>query len=246
MVKTEVNDRASIVQMMFSQIAPNYDQMNRIMTFGQDSRWRKTVIQRAAIPPGGRLLDLGTGTGDLSKTAIMQEPSIHVIGADFTLTMMQVGKQHLTGANPSSGVIDWLGADAAFTPFEASLFDAVVSGFLLRNVVDLQRCLSEQLRVLKPGGMCVALDTTPPPENFLSPFLKFHLHTLIPILGRLIAKQEAAYRYLPETTEGFLRPEQLAARFREAGFESVGFELRMLGTIAIHWGRKPDVKSISL
>ena len=233
---------AGSVQAMFERIAPSYDLMNRIMTFGQDLRWRRSVIQRAALPPDGWLLDLGTGTGDLVSTALECEPAIKVVAADFTLKMMQVGSAQTSKQRKD---IHWLGADAAAVPFEDNTFDAVISGFLLRNVSDLQHCLSEQLRVLKPGCICVALDTSPPPNSPFRPIIEFHLHTVIPTLGRLIADQSEAYRYLPETTEGFLQPELLASRFQDAGFEAVSFERYMFGTIAIHWGRKPVEREIS-
>jgi demethylmenaquinone methyltransferase / 2-methoxy-6-polyprenyl-1,4-benzoquinol methylase len=187
-------------------------------------------------------LDLGSGTGDLVRTALKQESSIHAFAADFTLTMMRIGKQRQSDGVQHGLSIRWVGADAAYVPFDENTFDAVVSGFLLRNVIDLQKCLAEQFRVLKPGGLCVALDTSPPPKNILRPILEFHLHKVIPTLGRLIANQADAYHYLPETTEGFLRPEQLAERFETTGFESISFERRMFGTIAILWGCKPGGK----
>ena len=88
----------------------------------------------------------------------------------------------------------------------------MVSGFLLRNVSDLERSLGEQFRILKPGGRIVTLDTSPPPNNLLAPFIRFHLHTIIPFLGRMLTGQAEAYHYLPDSTEGFLQPEQLASR----------------------------------
>jgi len=232
-------ERARYVQEMFARIAPRYDLMNRVMTFGQDLRWRRAVLRRAAIHHGGWLLDLGAGTGDLVSTALALQPSLHAVAADFTLAMMRFGQQREDMGGADGQSISWLGADAARLPFTDGRFDAVVSGFLLRNVVDLPGCLAEQLRVLKPGGRLVALDTTPPPDTALQPVLKFHLHTVIPALGDWIAGQEEAYRYLPISTESFLEPEQLADRLAAAGFQSVGFERRMFGTIAIHWGQKP-------
>jgi len=117
-------------------------------------------------------------------------------------------------------------------------FDAVTSGYLMRNVADLPRALAEQWRVLKLGGRLVCLDTTPPPRNVLRPFLNFHLHVIIPVLGRLVAGASDAYTYLPESTEHFLTAEQLAERLRQAGFREVHFRRLMLGTMAVHWGTK--------
>jgi demethylmenaquinone methyltransferase/2-methoxy-6-polyprenyl-1,4-benzoquinol methylase len=109
----------------------------------------------------------------------------------------------------------------------------------MRNVADVQRAWAEQQRVLKPGGRVVCLDTTPPPRNVLRPFIEFHLHLVIPALGKMIAGDSDAYTYLPDSTEGFLSAEALADRMRDAGFREVGFRRLMFGTMALHWGVKP-------
>jgi demethylmenaquinone methyltransferase / 2-methoxy-6-polyprenyl-1,4-benzoquinol methylase len=236
-------ERARYVQEMFSRIAQHYDLMNRVMTGGQDIRWRKAVVSLAGLPAGGWLLDLGAGTGDLGREALRQQPDGLVLAADFTLEMMRIGQERLHRQPLPTGRLFWSAADAIRLPFPERTFEAVVSGFLLRNVTDVPGCLSEQYRVLKPGGRLVALDTTPPPRTLIAPLIRFHLHTVIPSLGRLIAGQAEAYQYLPDSTEGFLEPEQLAARLQEAGFEEVRYQRRMFGTIAIHWARKPVLQA---
>ncbi len=188
--------RPSAIRELFGRIAPRYDLMNRLMTAGQDKRWREDVIRRA----------------------------------HFTLEMMREGQKR--------GILPWLGADALQLPFRDRTFDSVVSGFLMRNVHDVQQALREQLRILKPGGHIVVLDTTKPKRNLLSPFIWTHFHIVLPVLGRLIAGQASAYSYLSQSTEGFLRAEQLAARMAAVGFHQIGFQVRMFGTIAIHWGQR--------
>lgn len=230
--KVEQQKHPQKVRAMFSRIAPNYDRMNRIMTLAQDLRWRREVIQRAALAERGWLLDLGAGTGDLAMEALRQTPGASVIAADFTLPMMQVGRQ----GKPST--ILWCAADALNLPFADESFEAVVSGFLLRNVTDVERSLGEQYRVLKRGGWVVCLDTTQPQANLFSPLVNFHLNQVIPTLGRWLAGDGAAYTYLPQTTQSFLSAETLAELLERAGFREVGFQRRMLGTIAIHWGVK--------
>jgi demethylmenaquinone methyltransferase/2-methoxy-6-polyprenyl-1,4-benzoquinol methylase len=227
--------RAGYVQDMFARIAPRYDLMNRLMTAGQDGSWRREVIRRAELPPGGALLDLGTGTGDLAMEAKLQCPDCRPIAADFTLEMMRVGQ-----GRPRADLLHWSAADTLDLPFPEHTFDAVVSGFLMRNVGDIARALREQYRVLKPGGQLVILDTTRPPENLISPFIRFHLHVIIPTLGRLITGHSEAYTYLPESTEKFLRAEALVAHLARAGFRQIGFRRRMLGTVAIHWGARQE------
>ena len=223
-------ERATYVQKMFTQIAGRYDLMNKLMTGGQDIRWRKMVIKLARMDNSSALLDLGTGTGDLAREAANQFPQAKVIASDFTHEMMRVGKR-ISPLNFST-------ADALKLPFIDSSFDAVTSGFLMRNVIDLQKAIEEQFRVLKNGGRIVILDTTRPKKNILSPFIWIHMHVIIPTLGTILTGQREAYNYLPDTTEGFVTAEELASRMVVAGFKNVNFKRLMFGTIAIHWAEK--------
>ena len=222
--------RAAYIQSMFAQIAKRYDLMNRFMTGGQDIHWREQVVRLARLKQNACLLDIGTGTGDLAREALAQFPQAKVIAADFTFEMMRVGQ--------NKGKLNFSSADALRLPFQDALFDAVVSGFLMRNVIDLQKAIQEQYRVLKKGGRIVILDTTRPKKNILSPFIRFHMHVVIPALGRLITGASEAYRYLPQSTEGFVTAEELASRMAAAGFKKINYERLMFGTIAIHWGEK--------
>ena len=223
-------ERAAYVQTMFARIAGHYDLINRLMTGGQDIRWRKRVIELARLTPHSRLLDIGTGTGDLARQALAKSPQARIVAVDFTLEMMRVGQRR--------GSLNFSSADALRLPFPNSSFDAVVSGFLMRNVIDLQRALQEQYRVLKKGGRIVILDTTRPKKNILSPLIRLHMHILIPILGGLLTGSKEAYRYLPESTEKFVTAEELAARMASAGFKKINYQRLMFGTIAIHSGVK--------
>jgi len=223
-------ERSKYVQSMFTKIAHRYDVMNRLMTGGQDIRWRKQVIKLARLKPSASLLDLGTGTGDLAREALLQEPQAKVTAADFTIEMMRVGKK--------SGSLQFSAADALNLPFKETTFDAVVSGFLMRNVTDIQQALKEQYRTLKPGGRIIILDTTRPKKNILSPFIWIHMHFIIPTVGGLLSGERDAYNYLPDTTENFLTAEQLASRMIAVGFKKVDFKRLMFGTIGMHWGEK--------
>ncbi|MGB9640176.1 MAG: ubiquinone/menaquinone biosynthesis methyltransferase [Anaerolineales bacterium] len=223
---------ALYVQNMFGRIAQRYDLMNRVMTAGQDIHWREEAIRLAQIPKGGKILDIGAGTGDLSREALQQQPLCHPIAADFTLEMMQVGRRN------TDHHFSWCSADATRLPFRSETFDAVVSGFLLRNVTDITQALHEQYRVLKSGGRIVCLDTTRPKPNLFSPAINFHLNIIIPFLGKIIAGDGDAYSYLPQSTQHFLFAEELAEKMQQANFQNVSFKRFMFGTIAIHWGVK--------
>jgi demethylmenaquinone methyltransferase/2-methoxy-6-polyprenyl-1,4-benzoquinol methylase len=235
MAHLQGQDRADYVQDMFARIAGRYDTMNRLMTFGQDVRWRQYVIRQANLPAGGRLLDIATGTGDIADEGQRQVPGLRAVGGDFTIEMMRAG-QHLPGRE----TICWTAADTLALPFPDNTFDAVTSGFLMRNVIDVAGAFREQWRVTRPGGRVVVLESSPPKDNLLKPFIKIHLNTVIPTLGRLITGEADAYRYLPDSTQGFQGPDELAATMRAAGFVDVGYRLFMFGTIAVHVGTKAD------
>ncbi|HVM71998.1 MAG TPA: ubiquinone/menaquinone biosynthesis methyltransferase [Anaerolineales bacterium] len=223
-------ERARYVHNVFGRIAKRYDLMNRLMTAGQDIRWRRQTIKRLRLLPGERLLDLGAGTGDLGRAALRQQPAIRLVSADFSLDMLLAGQ--------ASGGLPWLNADALRLPFPDGSFDAVVSGFLLRNVGNLETALKEQYRILKPGGRIAILETTRPHSGILRPFVRFHMRVVIPWVGGLVSRNREAYRYLPASSEAFLSAEELAGQMAASGFESIGFQRRMAGTIAIHWGKK--------
>jgi len=233
MAHLEGQERAEYVQEMFARIAGRYDTMNRLMTFGQDVRWRQTVIRLANLPVGGRLLDIATGTGDIADEGRRQVPGLRAVGGDFVIEMMQAGR-HL----PGRAGIAWTAADTLALPFPDNTFDAVTSGFLIRNVIDVPGAFREQWRVTKPGGRVVVLESSPPKDNLLKPFIGIHLNYVIPTLGRLVTGERDAYRYLPDSTQAFQGPEQLAETMRAAGFVDVSYRLFMFGTIGIHVGTK--------
>ncbi len=236
MAHLEGQERAEYVQTMFDRIAGRYDVMNRLMTAGQDVTWRRYVIQKANVPPKGRLLDIATGTGDIAYEGVVQQPSIQTVGADFSLGMMRAGRRDYAERR---NVIKWTGADALALPFADAYFDAAVSGFLMRNVVDVAGAFAEQFRVLRPGGRCVVLESSPPKDNLLKPFILAHLNYVIPMVGKLVAGESDAYQYLPESTQGFRNPDDLAQIMRSAGFMMVSYKLFMFGTVAVHFGVKP-------
>ena len=234
MAHLEGQERARYVQSMFARIAGRYDTMNRLITAGQDLKWRRYVIEQAQLPAGGRLLDIATGTGDIAYEGLQQTPGLTAVGGDFTIEMMQVGKRI-----PERHPILWVGADTLALPFADNAFDAVTSGFLMRNVIDVPGAFREQVRVTKPGGRVVVLESSPPKQNVLRPFISIHLNVVIPTLGKVITGDADAYRYLPDSTQQFQNPESLSEIMRQTGLANVAYKLFMFGTIAVHVGQKP-------
>lgn len=224
------SEREKFVAKTFTEIAPKYVLMNHLMTGGMDILLRKETIRVTQIHQGESVLDLGTGTGDLAREARNQHGNIRLTAADFTLAMMT--------ATSDWAEINRSAADALRLPFTDASFDVVMSGYLVRNVSNLSAALSEQFRVLKPGGRVIILDTTRPRRNIFTPFINLYFKRIIPLLGALLNRNRKAYTYLTQSTEGFVTAETLSEAMRQAGFSDIHFRIRMFGTMAIHTGRK--------
>lgn len=223
--------RVSPIREMFGKVAQRYDLLNSVMTLGHDRIWRRKAVRLSAVPQGGLLLDAGAGTGDIAIEALRHDPSVRTIAADFTLEMLETGKKR-----PEAHAINWCQADALELPFQDNTFDTVISAYLLRNVSDRHRALEEQVRVIKPGGRLVCLDTTPLSGGLLRPVVHFYLTFIIPVLGALLAGNRSAYAYLRDSTKGYLRPEALASLMLLSGIERVSFRRLMFGTQVLHVG----------
>jgi len=227
------------VNTMFARIAHRYDLMNRVMTGGQDTRWRKLLVNQAQLPPDGTLLDIATGTGDIAFEALKRHPHLQqVVGADFTLPMMSVGRQRWNKRPSSSNQLGWSGADTLHLPFPDNTFDAVASGFLMRNVISVPQALAEQTRVCKPGGRVLILEIPRPKDNLFGTMFRLYFHNVVPLVGGLISGRRDAYTYLPASADAFLRPDQLQDEMEKVGLYAVGYQMLMFGTIALHVGVK--------
>ena len=229
------SEKPRYVAAMFGRIAQRYDFMNTLITAGQDGRWRRAVARTLdGLGSSAWVLDVGSGTGRLAQAVQARHPSWRVIAADFTLPMLAVAPRTVRRA----------AADAQTLPFADGQFDAVISGFLVRNLADLQRGLAEQVRVLRPGGRLVILETTPGPAIWpVAVVYRQYFQRLVPLLGALIAGDGSAYTYLPESTLQFLEPDRLADRLRALGLVNVCVRRFTLGCVALTVARKQTLSS---
>lgn len=233
MTHLQGSERANYVRGMFARISGRYDLMNRLMTGGRDIAWRRDVIRLAQLGPNTRILDVATGTGDILIEALKQHPDALAVGSDFTFEMMKTG-QSKSGAEH----IRWSAADALHLPFPDESFDAVTSGFGVRNFIEREEAFREQRRVLKRNGRVICLEISKPPKNLLRPFFLFFFNKIVPIIGGIISGQRDAYTYLPQSVNEFLTPDELKAIMEHAELRDVRYKRVMMSTVAIHVGIK--------
>ncbi|MBO9404686.1 MAG: bifunctional demethylmenaquinone methyltransferase/2-methoxy-6-polyprenyl-1,4-benzoquinol methylase UbiE [Thermomicrobium sp.] len=218
------------VRRMFDRIAPRYDVMNRLMTFGRDVTWRRAAARAALTHQPAVVLDVATGTGDLAFELAAQGAA-RVVALDFSRTMLR----HAARKRSASGLdrVTLLCGDAMRLPFRDASIDACTIGFGLRNFPDYEAAIHELARVVRPGGVLVILETTPF-QGPLAPLLRFYFDCFVPWLGGLVSGDRAAYSYLPRSTAAFPTASELTALLRAAGFASVQARKLMAGTVALH------------
>jgi demethylmenaquinone methyltransferase/2-methoxy-6-polyprenyl-1,4-benzoquinol methylase len=212
------------VERMFDRIAPVYDAMNRLMTAGLDRRWRSITLDET-VRSGDRVLDACCGTGDLAIGA--RRRGADVVGLDFSTAMLERARRK----DPN---VEWVQGDALGLPFEDGSFDAATVGFGVRNVADLEACLGELRRVLRPGGRLGILEITTP-RGPLAPFYKVWFDRIVPQLGKVLPGGDA-YTYLPASVRRFPPPDELQALLERTGFSNVRYRLFAGGIVALHVG----------
>jgi demethylmenaquinone methyltransferase/2-methoxy-6-polyprenyl-1,4-benzoquinol methylase len=227
-------EKRAYVREMFTAIAPTYDRLNRIISLRLDQRWRRDAVRRLGWEraPEGMYLDLCAGTLDFGATLARQRGFRgRVVGADFVQRMLRLGR----GKSPRLAPVN---ADALSLPFPDHTFDGAMVGWGVRNLMDLDAGLSEAARVLKPGARLVILEMTLPPNPRLRRVYQFYFRRVLPRIGRMISKHTTAYTWLPESTQAFPGPQELARRMERGGFRDVRYELFLGGVTALHVGTR--------
>lgn len=230
------DEKREYIQQIFSEIAPRYDLLNHVLSFNVDRTWRPKAIRQLNIErdPAGTYLDICAGTLDVS-VAIARSAGFRgrVIGADFAEPMLRHGTSKIGALN-----IDAVTADALQLPLGDSSMSGAIVSFGIRNVADLDACLGEIHRVLKPGAAFVILEFSTPKSSVIAGAYRFYSNHVLSRIGRLVSGHPTAYKYLPKSVENFPDQDVLAARMTRAGFANVAWRSLTFGVAAIHRGEK--------
>lgn len=224
------------VAQMFDTISSEYDNLNRVISFGIDVSWRKKIVKMVASKNPKLLLDVATGTGDLA-ILLSQTNAKKIIGLDISAGMLEVGKQKIAQKNLSSKIEMVLG-DSEKIPFEDNTFDAITVAFGIRNFENLESGLSEIYRVLKPNGQFIILETSVPEKFPFKQGYNFYTKNILPLIGRLFSKDKVAYKYLSDSASIFPYGERLNNILRNIGFIDVKNLPQTFGVATIYSASK--------
>ena len=224
------------VTKMFDTISGEYDGLNRVISFGIDVKWRKNVVKLVDHTNPKTILDIATGTGDLA-IALAKTNADKIIGLDISNGMLDVGKQKILKKNLEN-TIDMVLGDSESIPFEDNTFDAITVAFGVRNFETLNKGLSEILRVLKPNGVFVILETSVPTKTPFKQGYNLYTKHILPVIGKMFSKDRSAYTYLSESASVFPYGEALNNIFRELGFINVKDFPQTFGVATIYTSSK--------
>jgi demethylmenaquinone methyltransferase/2-methoxy-6-polyprenyl-1,4-benzoquinol methylase len=215
---------------MFHTVAPRYDLITRIFSYGMDRRWKRIGVERASLPDRPRVLDLASGTGDFSLLASSHFAGARTVAVDLTERMLRLGKER--------GLHDAVCADAGSLPFPDHAFDCVFVGYGLRNFPSLTGALSEISRVTRRGGQLVSLDFFLPSNRFLCYVYLAWLYAQGAFWGLLLHGRPRVYTYIPDSLRSFVSSDELSAVLRRMGYGKVRTRSFVLGGIGLHWAAK--------
>ncbi len=224
------------VAKMFDTISKEYDGLNRVISFGIDVKWRKKVVAIVKNKNPKTILDIATGTGDLAIN-LAETSAEKIIGLDISSGMLEVGKEKIK-AKKLDQTIDMILGDSENMPFDDNSFDAITVAFGVRNFETLENGLKEILRVLKPGGTFVILETSVPDKTPYKQGYHFYSKNILPVIGKLFSKDKIAYKYLSESASVFPYGEALNNILRNIGFSNIEDLPQTFGVATIYTASK--------
>lgn len=234
----EKGEKGRQVREMFDTIAPKYDLLNRLMTFGIDTRWRRRLARMVELDDPARILDLATGTGDMAILFARRMPDIEITGADPSPGMLEVARQRLDKKGLSERV-QLTEASAESLPFAEGDFDAATVVFGIRNFSDIAQGLTEITRVLKKGGKAYIMEFSEPKNKIFGYLYRAYFHRIVPLVGGWISGDRRAYSYLPRSVEEFPPVEDFLTMMRTAGLKDCRARRVFFGAAHIYNGVKP-------
>lgn len=226
------------VTKMFDTISKNYDGLNRVISFGIDIKWRKKVVEILKKEQPESILDIATGTGDLA-IALVNTGAKKIIGLDISPGMLAVGKDKVKDKNLNN-IIEMVVGDSENLVFDDNSFDAVTVSFGVRNFETLETGMAEMLRVLKPNGSLVILETSVPTKTPYKQGYKFYTKNILPLIGKMFSKDNSAYGYLSESASVFPHGENFNNILREIGFIDVTNKPQTFGVASIYIAKKAN------
>ncbi|GAB2548811.1 bifunctional demethylmenaquinone methyltransferase/2-methoxy-6-polyprenyl-1,4-benzoquinol methylase UbiE [Rufibacter soli] len=234
--KDQESGKKTQVAQMFNSIAKRYDFLNHFLSAGIDILWRKKAVRLLARTKPQIILDIATGTGDFALETLSLNPK-QVIGIDISEGMLQVGREKIAKRGLDHLVQLYLG-DSENIQYPDNHFDAITVAFGVRNFENLEKGLAEMYRVLKPGGMAVILEFSKPQRFPMKQGYNFYFKNILPVFGKLISKDNAAYTYLPESVQAFPDGKDFIAIFRKIGFKNTEWHSLTFGISSIYIGTK--------
>ncbi|MAN27839.1 MULTISPECIES: bifunctional demethylmenaquinone methyltransferase/2-methoxy-6-polyprenyl-1,4-benzoquinol methylase UbiE [Mesonia] len=224
------------VEQMFDTISENYDGLNRVISFGIDTSWRKKVIQLVTETQPKNALDIATGTGDLA-ISMAQEGIPKVVGLDLSEGMLKVGRKKIANSSLANK-LELIQGDSEALPFEEDSFDAITVAFGVRNFETLENGLKEIYRVLKPGGIFVVLETSVPTKFPFKQGYNIHCKYILPTIGKIFSKDKVAYKYLSDSAAVFPYGEKFNNILKNIGFINVKDKPQTFGVATIYTASK--------
>lgn len=224
------------VTKMFDTISGNYDDLNRVISFGTDIKWRKRVVSIVSQKNPKKILDIATGTGDLAINMV-KTGAKEIIGLDISPGMLEIGKRKILEKNLGN-TIRMIVGDSENLPFESNSFDAVTVAFGVRNFENLEKGLQEIYRVLKPGGSFVVLETSNPTKTPFKQGYKLYTRFILPAIGKLFSKDRSAYTYLSESAAAFPHGKQFNNILSKIGFIGIDDRPQTFGVASIYVATK--------